>query len=60
MKTTVLRVCPVCGVGYSWAFGLVRHWIDGRKYVHVKFVNDGVLRVSILRDGILFDGNVRD
>jgi hypothetical protein len=30
------RSCPVCGDCAVWSFGLVRHFIEDVKYVHVK------------------------
>jgi hypothetical protein len=29
--------CPVCGMSNRWVFGLMRHWVEGVKYVHVRF-----------------------
>ncbi len=49
------RTCPVCGNQRLWSFGAVRHWLDGVKYVHVKFVNEGEHRVCILANGVALE-----
>lgn len=52
-----VRVCPVCGRSDSWTFGLVRHYYDSAKWVHVRLrvqnaIGDKVYQMaSILRNG---------
>jgi len=50
------RVCPHCGDVSVWKMGLVRHVLEGVKYVHLKIQNEHApgrvhIMASILRNG---------
>lgn len=45
------RACPVCGLCGNWRWGLMRHWLDGVKIVHVQIVVSGAAMASILVNG---------
>ena len=43
--------CPVCGGWKVWTWGVARHDFKGVKYVHAKFMNEGWVRLCLLKNG---------